>query len=216
MVEKALKIQPSPAPSVTVAAYDPALHQQFHSFLEEERARRLQVFALVLTNNSGHAIHGLTVRWTMVTADGREHVMDYASDSFIYGGTVVDNDDSLLVTPSTMLTASLLKGGFGYIGPGIDTSYADRFNGAIERRVSLDTVVFDNGEVFGPDLSETVKSIDGRTMAIRTVIKAYYSGELGKLAERPIDRSDKVGMLVFRLPQQNLWGDSGSGSRPKL
>ena len=152
----------------------------------------------------------------MVTADGREHVMDYASDSFIYGGTVVDNDDSLLVTPSTMLTASLLKGGFGYIGPGIDTSYADRFNGAIERRVSLDTVVFDNGEVFGPDLSETVKSIDGRTMAIRTVIKAYYSGELGKLAERPIDRSDKVGMLVFRLPQQNLWGDSGSGSRPKL
>ena len=25
-----------------------------------------------------------------------------------------------------------------------------------------------------------------------------------------------VGILTFQLPQQNLWGDSGSGRRPKL
>jgi hypothetical protein len=27
---------------------------------------------------------------------------------------------------------------------------------------------------------------------------------------------DEIAYEVFEFPQQNLWGDSGSGSRPKL
>jgi hypothetical protein len=37
-------------------------------------------------------------------------------------------------------------------------------------------------------------------------------GGTGEAGEGPVKRSD----FVISPPQQNLWGDSGSGSRPKL
>jgi len=200
MAESRLKIATTAGP-VTLMPYAPSLNVNIDRFLESNKDfGRLSPYAMVLTNNSGRAIHGLTVRWTLVDFAGKESVMDYATDSFFLTRTaVLESGDSLLVTPTIMLPASLLARGF--TGPGAETANreADSFDKAAERQVSLDTIILDDGMVFGPDVSNTVKSIEARRHAAEMVLGATPDALSRMAATRPTDPQDQLGTWLFRL-----------------
>lgn len=201
----AMKIDAPDAPGITVATYDPVEHGQFNDFLNGTQAFRLKPYAVVLTNHSGQGIHALTVRWIATDTSGRENVIEYATDAFAGGGSVVDNHDTLLLTPSLHVKGSQGYGGRGYTGPSLSkvTKDADRFDNATARRVAIDTIILDNGDTFGADVSNTVGSLEAREQAIQTVVAAYKAGTLDQLeARQPTDRNDKLGTWVWRFAVQ--------------
>src|SRR5260370_11911232 len=96
-----LKIEPIPAGPFSVAPYDAARHHQFNGFFTNAEVSRVKPYAVVLTNTSGRAIKGLTVRWTSVYA-GDQQLTNYATDSFfLNSGNVLDKGDTLLMTPTS-------------------------------------------------------------------------------------------------------------------
>jgi hypothetical protein len=167
-----LKLSPIQTSQVSLQIYDPVIYQNFAAFFQRTNtALRLQPFSSVLTNVSTNAIQALTVRWAWVDASGHKQIHDYTVDGFfINHNKVLPAGRQLLVTPSFVLPDSLVDSGF--IGPNSDTLQrdADAFEHSTENSVSVDTVIFEDGRVIGPDVSRTVASIQSRTAAIKAVL----------------------------------------------
>jgi hypothetical protein len=239
-----LKIDPTPLGPVAVTPYDPARHAQFNSFFTQDA--RMKFYAVVLSNTTGHAIQGLTVRWTSMYG-GDQQATNFSSDSFFLGsGNVCDSGDALLMTPGSVMSASvsahIASGGYPGVttapppgppsvnrsgtlsatlpppepgvtfsssgrsspGRGVARSWgSDSLDTADQVRVSLDTVILDNGQVFGPDVSKTVESIQARWRAIDIIAAATPEA----LAKYAANRShygpgNEEGMWVARLAEQ--------------
>jgi hypothetical protein len=240
-----LKIEPTPAGPFSVAPYDAARHRQFNGFFNIPDVLRMRPYAVVLTNTSGRAIKALTVRWISMYA-GDQQVTNYAADSFFLNpGNVLDNGDTLLMTPTSAISASALartprgpagtmRDVFTAAGPGVNRSGtlsatlppepgvtfsssgrsspgrgvarswgSDSLDTADQVRVSLDTVILDNGQVFGPDVSKTVESIQARWRAIDIVADATPEALAQYAANRAhYGPGNDQGTWVSRLAEQ--------------
>jgi hypothetical protein len=132
----------------------------------------LQPAFTVLSNRSDKAILSLTTTWVTTDASGKEHKLVYSCDSFLTPDlrAVVPNGASVLVGPQVLVPESLAsqygaKGYFGAINPAVLQQFANEYAGASHVKVTIDSIVFDDGEVVGPDQEHYTTEIEARKSA---------------------------------------------------
>jgi hypothetical protein len=160
-----LYIAPSPCPDVVFTPFDEALHPEFKQVFEPQlESSALRYFArgpaelpltLVLENRSKKAITGLSYRWRKLDASGKVHNHTASSDSYFVDvfRPVAAPASRHLIGPSGILDEAMLdyaNAGGGFIG--VKTGVTMRpLPEIVEVTFEIDLIVFDDGEIAGPD-----------------------------------------------------------------
>jgi hypothetical protein len=178
---------------------------------------------LRLTNTSNKKIVGLTVRWITTDLQGRQEILDFRTDSFFLVRTpILQPNGTLLLAPGLMAPANQT---IGFTGPGRNTALMARFQNSAKVEVSLDTVIFEDGEVVGPDRSGTIAEIKARKIAAAEVVKlvsdARKAGNpttilLDEIAQTRHESGDHVALWKARIAQRLLRSRDLEGDLSKL
>jgi hypothetical protein len=203
-----LVIADPPSGSVRLEPYAQA-DVPFATGLPQAEMLELRPLCLVLRNLSSKSIVGLTVRWVTTGSSGRQETFTYQTDSFfLVRRPVVGANARLLVAPGL-----LVPEGAGFVGAGKDQALSAAVQKSDSVNVSLDVVIFDDGQVVGPDTSHTLEQIRARKIAAEYVANAVSetlkaagdpSRLLAQLAGARPDRSDLVGMWKSRVAHRLL------------
>jgi hypothetical protein len=198
-----LTIADSPAPDLVLARYDEQIHPEFSGMLAELPHLRGSIdHAVIFTNASTEPITAIVARWTVVDPGGTIRKKDVVHDDYSHlrhnrVQLLGMPDDSiapgarLIVTSKGFSKALDVTGphGWAFVGPLNDRSLEDD---AAEIRVSLDSVVYPDGRLVGPDQFGIGHYLHGRYTAAQDVVhridEAVAAGEdvsavLGELAE---------------------------------
>lgn len=160
-----LYIAPSPCPDVVITPFDEALHPEFKQVFEPQlESSALRYFArgpaelpltLVLENRSKKAITGLSYRWRKLDASGKIYNQTARSDSYFVDvfRSIAAPASRHLIGPSGMLDEAMLdhaQAGGGLIG--VKTGVTRRpLPEIVEVTFEIDLIVFEDGEITGPD-----------------------------------------------------------------
>jgi hypothetical protein len=190
--------------SLQVQAYEPSEYPQFAILFDRSpQHKSLQAESFVLTNNDGRSMIGIGLRWTLTYQKGTTKQYTVSSHSFLlpsakaiaqpHGHVLVSADS---VAPETVFTSSS-----GVIGTVPSEAVINAIKGASEILVLCDSVIYEDGEVFGPDSLLLVDNIETRqsaTISLRRAIEsARANGQDPIQAIRMLviehrSRSDKV------------------------
>jgi hypothetical protein len=199
-----VRFAPSPTPYITIT---PANADNLPGF-DNSAVSKFHPAAFILTNQSGRAIVGLAVRWVYVDQNGRQGLLTHQSDSFskANANAVISPRARLLVAPGVFLPESLAQS--PHIGPpleALDGRPVPDMATALEITVQIDSIIFEDGQVVGPNNSKLDAQIQGRNIAAGELAKqirnAQSRGEeptstlrqiLENAKEAPTDRSDYI------------------------
>ena len=174
--EPHVQMASSPTPNVVISRFDNAQFPAFEKFLSSEKVP-LQRASFVLTNNSDKAIVGIDVEWLTTDKGGRQRHYSFRSDRYLSPGpgTVALAHDRLLVAPGIFIPESLLASGAGYVRGDFSKGLEGEFAAAAEITVSLDCLIFEDGEVTGPNLKRFTDELQMRRFAADAVMKRVRS-----------------------------------------
>ncbi len=160
-----LKVVPSPSSQVAIIPFEAALFPKFKQLFEPHpESSPLRYFArdpaeipltLVLENRSGKAITGLSYRWRKLDASGKIYNQTARSDSYFVDvfRSIAAPASRHLIGPSGMLDEAMLdhaQAGGGLIG--VKTGVTRRpLPEIVEVTFEIDLIVFEDGEITGPD-----------------------------------------------------------------
>lgn len=205
-----LTITPPDTAEVSLAVYDVANHPSFTKVFQNAYSDRLRPFSLVLTNLARQSIVGLTVRWNWIDQTGQQRTHNQTTDAlFLYRPSLLPSGARMLIAPGLFLQETLAQSGF--VGPGADRAQRDveELERSTSSSVTLDTIIFEDGTVIGPDQSETVASLSARKKAADSIVQAArqakaagrdVSGVLSDIASRrPDSRNDHFRVWSSRI-----------------
>lgn len=158
----------SPTPSVRLS---PFTVEQFPAFrdLFPPDASAVQPASFVLENMSDRRIVGIAVRYVVANQDGKLHNHDSMSDGFLSPGSqgVAAPHSRLLVAPGMFMPESLWSERRAFVGPGPAniSAAAKDFTNASAIAVDVDSIIFEDGEVVGPDQLRLSEEIHARKAA---------------------------------------------------
>jgi hypothetical protein len=226
---------------VYLSSLDATARQNFAGVFDTPLKQDYKAFALLLTNASGKAIVALTIRW-MATSATETGFYDSFIDCLLLGGPgsgsgsqtrmllpgqsrpaqtpvsfgqshaslggteVASNGERMLVAPGLFVRESLGR-------PSAGSSLPDALKRAETVSAILDTVVFQDGEVLGPDVSHTLDSLRSRKATIDALLDAVRTGEknglddvevLKYMASAPPRPDNNPGSLQLRMLAQSL------------
>jgi hypothetical protein len=176
-----MNILPSPSAEVGLRPYDgavfPTFRQVFDALSESSPLIRLAPnpeeasVAIVLENRSLKAITGLSYRWVSIDESSERQTQNCFSDSYevdVYRA-IAKPGSRHLITPSRMLEEALIEhvlGGRGFISAGI-TSHPLRK--IVEVTFEIDLILFEDGELSGPDTNRHAMELQCRKPAAEFV-----------------------------------------------
>jgi hypothetical protein len=134
----------------------------------------------ILTNQSSRAIVGLAVQWVFTDQNGHPGLHTTSSDSFLLlrPNAVVAPHARLLVAPGVFLPESLAQS--PHTGPSIsafDGRSAPNVPVASQVVVKIDCVIFEDGEVAGPNQTHYDAEIQSRKIAAEQIAKQVRSAQ---------------------------------------
>jgi hypothetical protein len=200
-----LYIKSSPSPDVTLTPFSPSLYPVFNEVFDrfDRGIAALAPASFVVSNGSGKAIIGIGVKWRLVDSAGRESTYDEGTHSFLVMSQrpLAPAHGRLLAAPRTFVSEDLLlhpEKGVVAVLPG--DAFIARFSAAVTIHAEVDSIVFQDGEVVGPDDLGLVKSIRDRRDAAAEIVKQVESAQAeGK------DASEALRTVATRPP----FGDPG-------
>jgi hypothetical protein len=211
-----VRFVPSPTQELTIT---PANADNLPGF-DSSAVSKFHPAAFILTNQSNRAIVGLAVRWAYVDENGRRGLLTHQSDSFSTPNAiaVISPRSRLLVAPGVFLPESLAQS--AHIGPpleALDGRSATDMATASEITVQIDSIIFEDGQVVGPNDSQLDAEIQGRRIAATELAKqirnAQSRGEeptftlrqiLEKAKEAPPYRSDRISQWTLKYSRRLL------------
>ena len=168
-------------PSISIELYASQRHPGLVDLFSSTGTDNLSRYALVLTSLSSMDIVGLATRWIVTDRDGQQRITKLSSDSF--GDSVAARQAVIPAGTQLIATASGFKhvkvrpatgfvhGGnsrmFGW-GRGNFVPIAD-LDGAHNVTAVVDSIIFADGRVIGPDESNLVGHIKALSEAFKTV-----------------------------------------------
>jgi hypothetical protein len=182
-----LKISPSPSPDVLLEPYVKEAFPEFGRVLDDPATSRLPPFllmdpdeasaAVVLENQSKKAITALKYRWEFIDESGKQRTRMTASDSYTISAfrAVAEPYARQLISFGSRVDATLINqmvtgaggGGGGVIRGrfGSGSSNVDDFTFAV------DLILFEDGEIAGPDPDGYASELLARKPAAEFVAK---------------------------------------------
>jgi hypothetical protein len=202
-------ITPSPQPEIFVQKYDAAHYPKFHDVFETDSVLgalnqdpKEAVWAVVIENDSDRDLTALRYRYISTLEDGKEQNHTHSSDSYMVDvfRPVLKRADRALITRSTQVHESVIdhvRGGGGLIGGGVRG--ARPLDRVVQLRFEIDFILFEDGEIAGPDKNKYAFELQSRKPAAEFVAKQIRLAEaegrdvtpvLSALAEVPHLRDD--------------------------
>jgi hypothetical protein len=204
-------IADSPASDLVLARYDPVVHPEFAGMLAElPHLRGAADHAVIFTNASSEPLTSIVARWTVVDPGGTFRNKDIVHDDYSH---LRHNRVQLLGLPDDSIApgARLLVTTKGF-SKALDVSrahcgvfagplnYHSLENDAAEIRVSLDSAVYPDGRLVGPDIFGIGHYLQSRYKAAQEVVhridEAVAAGEDVDAVLR--DLADKSGTPDLR------------------
>jgi|SRR5579859_3999288 len=196
---------------VTLVSYDQSAQPAFADLFAGNTALAgMAPFFVVLHNSSTKGIIVLTLRWTWIDTAGRLHVKIQWTDSlFLNHQPVAAAGATLLAAPSLLLPESMVRSGMvGFPSPQQMQADTRTLESASHVSVRVDTLVFDDGQLFGADESNTVAEIQGRAAAaaslssivLTTIRKGGVTSKiLDEAANKPQPHGDYLALWTSQI-----------------
>ena len=192
-----MQLPTSPTPEVSIIpaspenlpGFDPAAVQQFHPS------------TFILVNQSSRAIVALAVQWTYTNQNGQPGLHTHRSDSFMISrfNAVVPAHGELLVAPGVFLAESLALS--PHVGPSLaalDGRAAPNVPVASQVTIKIDAIIFEDGEVVGPNQTRYDAEIQSRKIAAEQLAKQVRNAQaLGN------DPTSVLRQMLETRPSQN-------------
>lgn len=213
-----VRFVPSPTPYIILSlANRDALPKDF----DDSTIAKFHPASFIVTNRSDRSVVGLVVQWVYTDRNGHQTVHKHSSDGFLIpkARVVLSPRARLLVGPGVFLPESLALS--PHVGPKVDALDGRAVPGiqdASDISVQIDCVIFEDGEVVGPNQFNYDTEIQNRKIAAEQLAKqvrnAQASGqepisvarqiiEAARETEPP-DRSDTLSLWNVRFAQKLL------------
>jgi hypothetical protein len=221
---KKTTIDASPSPQVTLLPFDAAVFPAFKEVFDS-RTAGLAAASVVVSNATDKAIIGISIQWTLTDAAGVESVYSNRTHSFLVasGRPLALPHGRLLAGPQTFVSEAVLPHpDGGIIAPLPNDQTVARFTTASKIRIEVDSIIFQDGEVIGPDHLGLVDAIRDRSDAARAIVKRVEEAQakgndpaqaLRSLVASPVMKGDHVArfelgfansLLHARHPERDL------------
>ena len=160
-------VTPWSSDDVTFRQFDPDTQPAFAGLFQHSPWETQRSYAFLLENNSRQGITALTIIWRIAGGGNKPLTRRVYADSYGRRGkpALVRGNGQAVVTPIGTRSAELAQSRFSYWSGSIPN-----FEGVTHIEVSLDTVIFADGRVIGPDESQTVDSITSRKTAAEALV----------------------------------------------
>lgn len=169
----------SPAAQVSVNVFMPEAIPGF----EKVTAIAPQVSGLkrgfVLSNGDVRQVVGVAVKWTVVDGTGSQQVLPFKSHSYLAPGfaPLVGFHQRLIVLPGMFIQEPLLRSQ-GMILSFPSKRLIDKFSTAQNVSAEIDSIIFSDGEIVGPNSLHLDSDIQGRRDAVDIVIRTVHAGAM--------------------------------------
>ena len=164
----------SPSSLVTVSAATPDKLPG----LDPEIVRKFHPNTFLLTNESNKNMMGLMIRWTYTDAQRFARVHNMHTDGFDRANPVVllTPHATLIVAPNTFLPVAYAT--LPHIGPtlaDLNSQLAGDMVGATNIQVSIDLIIWQDGEIVGPNQTHFDEELHNRKLAAATLASQIRS-----------------------------------------
>ena len=169
-----LVVSAGPDPALDLTTYDPAQHTHFAWILTQPPLAGLGTLAAVLTNRSPQQVKALVARWTFTDADGDTRIHHIVVDDyFVYNRfPSLTSGRSVLVTPRGCVEPLTAGTGWCFVGP-IERPEA----AAVAATLEIDSAIFEDGRIVGPDTYDIGADIHGRHAAAVALLNEVRAAE---------------------------------------
>ena len=169
-MQSTIVIQQFERADVWIAAYDPSLHPAFAELLSRPEWSHVTAVSVVVTNRSPRAIDGLVPRWIVRAADGRSEsrmpIDRYIRDD---GQPILYPGSQMLVTPTGYITDTQTAGNIVTSTLTSERVVKTWRTPGTQIRLSLDSVIWDDGKVVGPDTFRIIEYLHSRHSVAREI-----------------------------------------------
>jgi hypothetical protein len=206
-----MKVQ-LPASPTTEVAVKTILPEDFPAI--DKTAFTVHPASFVLTNLSNRAIVAIAIEWSYTTQGGREEQGFSKSSSLSTNtGPVVQPHTKLFVGPKVFLPESLaFAPHVGSPFEALDGRSAHWAAAATQITAKIDVIIFEDGELVGPDQSQFDVEIQSQKMSADQIAgKVRYAQSQGEdptptlkqIAEAPMEsKTDFIGLWFATYAQQ--------------
>jgi len=137
--------------------------------------------AFILTNQTSTPINAVVIFWSYTSNTGVPQQKRFNCDGYINGGmpsTIVRANDSTLITPggctmreyfAHMAAGKPMMGGSLFLSR--NKSVLDVAETFTTVRITVDSVIFADGRIWGPDTKQYYKTVSATYWAIRSVVE---------------------------------------------
>jgi hypothetical protein len=161
--------------NVLVTPYDSSVHSAFADLLSRPESSHIADVAVVVANRSSRAIDGLVLQWIVRNEEtGQDVPNTIPIDRFIRdnGEAIVYQGAQVLVTPTGYITDAQTSGHF-ITSALMSKRVVDKWLATkAPVRVVLDSVIWDDGAVDGPDTFRIIEWVRTRHSVAREIASA--------------------------------------------
>lgn len=165
----------SPSPNITITAYTA---DKFPEFPRMDISAAIQPEGFVITNHGTRSVIGMAVLWDKTFPDGH-HATDTVRSSPFGDATMIPTlapGESALAVPGVEYLIGKLQPGRSYLLPGIGGSRRS-INLPALAVMSLDAVIWEDGELIGPNESNYDVDIQSRKLAAQQVANTVRAAQ---------------------------------------
>lgn len=203
-----MKIGSTPSAELVLAPFDAKQFPAFSNSLLPTLASANEQESFVLINRSSKAIVAITVLWQFIGADGRQYPHTQRTDGFSVAKSVpvLPSGSKLLIAPGAFLPEWAATSPHTAI-------FGSSHQGRVYVEANLDCVIFEDGELIGPNESFCDAEIQSRKIAAEEVVKQIRDAQrrgdalepiLKEMLQKVPDQSDRVGLWVNQFASQLL------------
>jgi hypothetical protein len=178
-----MEIEASPAAGITLKPFN---FKQFPAFGEiittSPALNDAQPASFVVDNGSDRAIIGIAVQWIFITPSGEQNVYSSRTHSFLSAkaAPLVAPHGRMFVAPQVFIPEAAVTSG-GLIGTVPPARIVAQLQSASSIHVRIDSIIFADGEVVGPNRLNLPGEIQDRKIAADLITRHVHAARtLGK------------------------------------
>lgn len=175
-----LHLAPSPEGRVSLTRFRPDQFPAFGEIFDLSPGHlRVRSVSFVLSNQTDKAIIGVAFRWILSDRTGSWVPYTLRTHSFLSPNPLplAPPGKRLLVTPGSFFPEGVVSGQGGIVGSVPSEKVIRLFDGASDVNVEIDSIIFEDGEVVGPDQLHLARDIRARKSAALLVLKQVRAAE---------------------------------------